>query len=944
MLGFALLLSETVWATDADYQTSVRPLLQKYCFDCHQGDDAEAEVDLADFESLNQIRAKIKLWQRVDAMLSTGQMPPPESDQPSAAELTLLADWVRDLLRREAAAQAGDPGPVTLRRLNNDEYTYTIRDLTQVESLDPAREFPVDGAAGEGFTNTGDALGMSPALITKYLDAAKQIAEHAVLMPDGIRFSPHTSRRDWTNEALDRIRDFYQQFVDGDGSYLDWEGKHADTPRLGRLPLEPYLNATIINRQALRDGIITIADLAQQGDLNPLYLQRLWDVLNSETDHGFVLNDIRNRWRSGLETIGLQTQIERWQQLLWQFHPIGHLGRKGAPDRWMTPRNPLTDLRQLTAQRLPDSNTVQLTLSAGVVSDAVFSVDIECDSSDVAAQVLAILNAPAASAGSAEQVAAANAEPEAPVALETSLQNFRELFPAALCYSKIVPVDETVTLQLYYREDDHLKRLMCDELQAAELDRLWDELLFVAEEPLAAEVSLEQIHQFATQDRPDLVGEFEELRSLYRQRAADFHTRLIELEPRHVDALIRFAGQAWRRPLTATETDRLRAGYRALRDQELSHEQAIRLSIARVLIAPAFLYRAEQPGPGTAATPVSPYELATRLSYFLWSTMPDAHLIEVAESAALNDDATVIQQARRMLTDPRIRRLAIHFACQWLHIRNFDQTIEKNERLYPEFAQLRGDVYEESILFFTDMFQNDGSILDLIAAQHTFVNERLAELYGIEGVTGQHWQRVDGIQQYGRGGVLGMATVLASQSGASRTSPILRGNWVYETLLGERLPRPPAGIPQLPDTVPAGKTARELIELHSGAPQCARCHVKIDPYGFALEQFDAIGRLRTAPTNTVTTLPDGQTIDGLNGLRDYLMQQRRDDVVRQFCKKLLGYALGREVQLSDESLLEHLQNQLAEHDCRFSTAIETIVISPQFRQIRGQLADRADEL
>jgi hypothetical protein len=192
------------------------------------------------------------------------------------------------------------------------------------------------------------------------------------------------------------------------------------------------------------------------------------------------------------------------------------------------------------------------------------------------------------------------------------------------------------------------------------------------------------------------------------------------------------------------------------------------------------------------------------------------------------------------------------------------------------------------------------------------------------------------MKQAGRGGLLGMATVLASQSGVSRTSPILRGNWVSETLLGERLPKPPANVPQLPESLPAGLSARELIERHSSAPGCARCHQRIDPFGFTLEQFDTIGRRRPSEVNVNSRLPDGQAIEGIDGLKNYLLRTRRQDVLRQFCRKLLGYALGREVLLSDESLLEQMQQNLEQQDFRFSVAVETIVLSKQFQQIRGR--------
>jgi hypothetical protein len=516
------------------------------------------------------------------------------------------------------------------------------------------------------------------------------------------------------------------------------------------------------------------------------------------------------------------------------------------------------------------------------------------------------------------------------------MQEFRELFPAALCYARIVPVDEVVTLTLYYREDHQLKRLMLDDEQAAELDLLWDELYYVSQEPLQLVVALEQITQFATQDRQDLVPQFTALKKPIGERADKFRQRLVDAEPAHVQAVLEFADRAWRRPLTDAEQQSLRDLYQSLRGAEIPHEEAIHLTLARVLTSPAFLYRREKPAAGNSPAPVSGIELATRLSYFLWSSLPDDELRRVAVAGELHDEPMLDSQTRRMLKDPRTRRLAIQFACQWLHVRNFDQDAEKNEKLYPEFAALRDDMYEETVRFFEDMFRNDGSILGLLDADHTFLNETLAKAYGIDGVSGSQWQRVDGVRAHGRGGILAMATVLASQSGASRTSPILRGNWVYETLLGERLPRPPAGVPVLPDEPPAqGLTARQLIEQHSSVEACAKCHLKIDPYGFALEQYDAIGRLRPTAVDTTTTLVEGQTIDGIDGLREYLLTDRRDDVVRQFCRKLLGYALGREIQLSDKPLLDTMVSELEKNDYRFSVAVESIVRSDQFRKIRG---------
>ena len=200
-----------VTTLEHEFQRQISPLVHNYCQKCHSPERSEAEIDLVSFTTLAEIRKHTKIWQRVGEMLDSGQMPPKNAKQPADAERTQLRLWVREFLTVEAKARAGDPGRVVLRRLSNAEYTYTLRDLTGVASLDPAREFPVDGAAGEGFTNTGNALVMSPALVTKYLDAAKDVARHAVLLPDGFRFSPHTTPSDWTNDTLANIREFYRR-------------------------------------------------------------------------------------------------------------------------------------------------------------------------------------------------------------------------------------------------------------------------------------------------------------------------------------------------------------------------------------------------------------------------------------------------------------------------------------------------------------------------------------------------------------------------------------------------------------------------------------------------------------------------------------------------------------------------------------------------------------
>ena len=1076
------------------FEQDVRPLLEQYCLTCHSTLEREGELDLERFGKFDDVRRDPQTWQKVLEMLDNGEMPPEDSQRLSGDQFGLLRSWVRGYLDAEAKAAAGDPGPVVLRRLNNAEYTYTVRDLTGVQ-LDPAREFPTDGAAGEGFTNTGQALAMSPALVQKYLEAGKQIASHALLLPNGFRFSPHNTQRDWTDECLTEIREFYRKFTDSADLGSTYEGnKMTQLGQAGRLPLQKYLAATLILRDRSDIGPETIEKVARGNHLSTRYLSMLWSWL-SRTEPAFFLDGFRESWRNAKpeEVDALTNRFTRWQKALWVFGPIGRIGTKTGPSRWMVPVDPLVNQQEvrfsmpkpgegeakkdhvlslvvsdagdgnehdfvmwkqprLIMEGEPDILLRDLRETAGDTKatgpseriDEVTSWGLdparfgkhpngqEVDAASLVVQApslvtiqipadwaagrtfvaTAVLHQPTGEEGSVQAELVAGT-PESPSGLrpidvtveyeatkeefskrqkfmfsrpilvtdgsdarrriESSWEKFRNVFPAALCYTQLVPVDEYLTITLFYREDDYLIRLLLDETQTAELERLWEEFHFVSQ---SADLQLTALEMYL-ETQANSGGEYDVFVPLLKPMThqVEVHREaLIESESHQFEALLKFASRAYRRPLSDEEKDRLRALYDVLRMSGRPHDESFRLTLARIFTSPEFLYRLEErklaveldPAVNVRATGhrITDLELASRLSYFLWSSLPDESLRSVAETGRLTQQQTeannvgaaenledsshegpteLLRQSRRMLKDPRVRRMAIEFACQWLHIREFDQLREKSAVHYPGFAALQEDMYDESIRFFTDMFQNGGSILDTIQSEHTFLNGSLAAHYGMSDLNISEWQRVDGVGKYSRGGILTQATILSRQAGASRNNPILRGNFIFETLLGQRMPRPPQDVPELPDEIPAGLTERELIEQHSSVKACAKCHARIDPYGFALEKFDAIGRRREEDGNghlidVGTTLIDGTKIEGLQGLQEHLLTTRRDDFVRQFCRKLLGYALGRGVQLSDEPLLDTMLLRLEKNDYRFTRAVDTIVESDQFRRIREKPA------
>ena len=1366
------LTAQALVAGPGEFESRIRPLLKQYCLGCHSAATHAGDLNLERFTSFEEVLKNPQVWQKAVEQLSLGEMPPKVMPQPSAGERAHLLSWANSALNTAAQASAGDPGPVVLRRLNNAEYAFTVRDLTGVASLDPAREFPADGAAGEGFMNTGNALSISPALVTKYLDAGKAIASHAVLLPSGIRFSSSSSRRDWSDDLLAQIRDFYGAFTETGGvETVTQQGIALDKNRGGSLPLRKYLAASLTLRAA--GGRPRVEGVAKERGLSPKYLTALMSLLQG-TRPSPLLDGLRARWRTAkpADIEGMAEEITLWQNLLWKFSSVGHIGKVDGPKAWMEPVNPvvaqqefrmklaapangnevvvylaahdagdgqagdyvvwqtpqlvipgrppvlLRDLRAfidelnlrrqrifaataqalvaaadggITAQGSGDREATQAWFDyLGVNTSKDFKLDLftskieksgtydfvqgwgspkaamllanssgqhvrvpgnmkprgvaihpsethytavgwrsplaatlrvegtltrahvecgngvvwslelrrgstrqrlaegeargaapvtigpfervrvqpgdlisvlvgprernhSCDltdldlrldtaggepqerwslAGDVAGSVLAanphsdragrqgiwhfyteavagagsgavlpagsllarwqaaeqsgekrrlaealqsLLTAPAPPAtnvtpdailyrqlaslagplfagvaaresttarapqsaawgldpalfgkhphgntaidaaslcvkaphvfevrlpadlvdgsellttGGLDKVSGAEGsvqlevrttKPEQrgglrptgttigdakglwssnnqtvsyamPVVardgsaarqrIEAALEEFRQMFPASLCYTKIVPVDEVVTLTLFHREDRHLQRLLLNAKQQAKLDRLWEELHYVSRDALTLVDAFEQLWQFATQDADP--SKFEPMRQPINARAAAFRQHLLDTEPRHVEAVLEFAHRAYRRALTEPERRQLQHLYSQLREQGLPHEDSIRLMLTRVLVAPAFLYRAENAGPGKQAAPVGNDELASRLSYFLWSSQPDDELRAAAAAGKLRSLAGLQAQTHRMLRDGRVRRLATEFGATWLHIHDFDTLDEKSERHFPAFRGLRGAMYEESIQYFADFFSGNRSVLTLLDADHTFLNEALARHYGIPGVTGEEWRRVDGVRKHSRGGILGQAAVLAKQSGASRTSPILRGNWVAEVLLGDKLPRPPKDVPQLPtDEAAQTLSMRELTEKHTSDPRCANCHARIDPYGYSLERYDAIGSWRdkdlgNRAIDDRTTLRDGTAVAGATGLRDYLLTKGRPAFVRQFCKKLLGYSLGRAVQLSDEPLLTAMQAQLAANNYHVGTAIDLIVASRQFREIRGR--------
>ncbi len=401
-----------------------------------------------------------------------------------------------------------------------------------------------------------------------------------------------------------------------------------------------------------------------------------------------------------------------------------------------------------------------------------------------------------------------------------------------------------------------------------------------------------------------------------------------------------FARRAFRRLVTNEELDRLLRIYSVVQKEGESFERGVHVALQAVLVSPHFLFRGEiAPDPNNPKTihAVNDFALASRLSYFLWSSMPDEELLSLAGRGALRKRGAMEMQVKRMLKDPKSAALVENFTGQWLQIRNLWK-VTPDTNVFAGFTDaLRGDMERETELFFETVIRDDRSVLDFIDGNYTFVNSRLAQHYGIKGVQGEQFQRV-AFKDKSRGGVLTHGSVLTITSNPTRTSPVKRGKWVLDNLLGTPPPPPPPDVPDLKDQKNLTGTLRQKMEQHRANPNCASCHERMDPIGFGLENFNAVGVWRDMegdlPIDPTGKLPGGRNFNGPADLRKILREQK-ELFAHCLAEKLLTYALGRGLEYHDKCAVDKITTALAKEDYKMSVLITEIVKSAPFQMRRG---------
>jgi len=991
----------------------VLPVLERVCWSCHDDDIAKGDVDLYSFRDEAEAMNSYRVWDKAHHLIESYEMPPGEKKQPSEEERRILLGWIESALEKKALENAGDPGKVVIRRLTNAEYDYTVRDLTGID-LRPSRKLPNDGGGGEGFSNTGDVLFLSPELLEKYLDASRDLADRAIIQPGtGIQFRKEPvgvrGKALLVSEAELAGRAWYRE-----------KAKDRIPKSNAELKVSEYVIAVWQYAHREITGARDLPQLARESGLDPFFLQNWWRFVSEERPKSRLLAPTWDLIKSmpapdpskpgeiPVEVEDAARWADWWRQAWLVEKAPGYTVQRLQQDvdslnqQWVKTKITKSGWYYLCVTDAGDGNAGDLVHWSGLSlkwkKDGSYIGLFEYLKTHHQWHRGEVSKHPE---GSAERKSHLNAVAQLDMLLalpgthpdggETKEGGFAVRAPSRIpiwISDDVTEFTGLAQLQLDHHDRDRASvqaflgpewtsdplhgiepgynvrwhrgttahRQIMDEFSRmkAMFPDTYDKRLETAEaglyhwdDRLRAIYTLHEkqiLEELPVWQR----GQPDALRLDYAFPAdpSPDKANLKDLDDRLLAHLTAFAYRAWRRPLTESEQQSIRRIYHRSVEELGNREAAGREVVVRVLISPNFLYKGEPPSAeAEPETRLDPHQFAARLSYFLWGSMPDEALSGAARDGRIFETVEIDAQIDRMLKDWRSPvAFGSEFFGQWLGFRDFPTYNSVDQSTFPDFKDgIRWSMYREVLDFTKSIVDQDRAVTDLVLADDSFLDARLAAFYGLP-----EWQGADGefqqvsIKEESRGGLLGMGAILVKTSYPARTSPVLRGDWILRNLLGHETPPPPAEVPELDDDgLGADLTLRQRLEKHRESAACAGCHSRIDPPGFALENFDAIGRWRDQdekgrPIDNVATLRDGSSFKGVNGLRDHFRREQ-DAYLRQFCTKLLGYALGREILVSDRALLAKMERVLRENEFRFSAAVRTIVHSRQFQNRRNDL-------
>lgn len=950
------------------FQEDVKSFVTKYCQECHVRPEPEAKFDIEPFSTTKGIVTNWNAWQMAVDRIVHAEMPPKDSAlQPSDMERSRLSEWSKKLRRQQALLKRGDPGVVAMRRLSNAEWNNTIRDLTGVD-IEPAKDFPVDPANSAGFDNSAESLTISPALVGKYIAAARLVADHMLLTPEGVRFAPFPVVTDTDRDryCVQRIVDFYQRQPTNLTSYL--------------------IAATDIARELkdLKGDDATTRLVVEHADKHKLsgrYLATVFSALTDEKVSYGPLRELQQRWHRLVEADGDSSVIGEECEQLMQY-VVGQREKLRPDFQNLNPPGGINGGSQplvLWKNRQQASHRMHCR-EDGFSADpesSVFSLELRQEFDGLSDQ----------EKGKVRQ----------------DYQTFCRIFPDTFYLSErgrahIDSKDAARegkgrllsagfhSMMGFFRDDQPLCELVLSEQERAELDQLWYELDFITLAPFrqysghlwferaeASFINDERFNFVRAEDRSAASSEMiQKFAAAYlgklKERNADgsvseaveyyfsdmdrqlrkLERDLQETEAKQLGDLIRRLDTIFRMAVGDDIKAKWTAFYEASRSlPTATHRSAMEDTLVAMLLSPQHLYRWDLATYDAKPVELNDVELASRWSYFLWASSPDERLRGLSGRVLASNPDSIREEFARMVQDDRFEGMSKEFVGNWLDFRRFENHNGVDRHRFPEFNdELRKAMFQEPVQYFMDVVRRNGKVSDLIDSDQVVVNRLLAEFYGVEELynpAAEEWQRIRCEEKIGRGGFLSMGVFLTQNSPGLRTSPVKRGYWVVRKLLGEQIPAPPPNVPELPNSESdlGAMTLREALEKHREHPSCAGCHARFDSYGLLLEGFDPIGRPRTVDMggraiSTAASLPDGTEENGIAGLRKYLSSQRGDDFRRHFCQSLVAYALGRSLVIADDLLVDEMLTELERNDDRIQTAFVVLLSSPQFQWKRGQ--------
>ncbi len=931
------------------FEREVVPLLEKYCYECHGDGAHKAGLALDDYANAAQVRAARQKWEAVLHNVSRHEMPQDEGGpMPTDAERDVISRFVEQELFKLDPAHP-DPGRVVLRRLNRAEYNATIRDLVGVD-FKPSNDFPPDDS-GYGFDNIGAVLSLPPVLLEKYLAAADKILDSAIVtdpIKSEVRRIPASLSEIGFNAIGDR----------GDGWVHLISLEEDDAAVELNLPAGDYIFR--VHAYATRDG----GALKGQGSETPLVFTKdpgptkLALMLNEAFVQDFTIGTDEANPQVYETRVGVPAGRQRFRASVARkrggpenetFMLNGRLGQQQPGIvfvKWLEVEGPLpAATRRYRADKLQVSGEGSFTAGGERVLKGNGEVAV---SVNIPRETEVILRAQ----GYAQQAGEETARMEFRVD-GRPLKTFEVLAPATMLpiskqrvfsLSLLVPRPYVYELRTKLSPGPHrFAAAFVNDFAApsAENPNLRDRNLIIqhlevsnlAEPVITPEKPGPIDHLFAAASAP--VDESAKAQAMVKQ----------------------FSRRAWRRPVEPREIDRLMKLYALSRGNGDSFEAGVKLALKAVLVSPHFLFLGENSATSPAASaagpaiatfavkPLDEFALAARLSYFVWSSMPDDELLELAGRGQLR--AQLPAQVRRLLASPKAHALVENFAGQWLQIRSLE-TFAPDKKLFPEFDPvLRGAMQRETEMFFEHVMREDRSVFDFLTGDYTFVNARLAKLYGIPGITGDDFQKIS-LAGTSRRGVLTHASVLTLTSNPTRTSPVKRGKWVLENLLGTPPPPPPPNIPELDDkSRHLAGTLRQQMEQHRANATCASCHARMDPIGFGLENFNAIGAWRDqdgdSAVDAAGQLASGDQFANAAELTTLLAQKRRWEFVHCLADRMLTYGLGRGTEYYDRPALDQIAQRLEQGGDKFSALILAVAESFPFQNERDETqVERAD--